>query len=828
MGLIEDQFSSEVQFNATGSLKIAGIDELPFITYSDENLVGQHYGSIEVLASVSGESHYFPGLIGRAVQVVCYPMDYSYASATGMVKVPHQARFDTLTGELEIIRPASDISLICDTAIILFAKGEDTAVTDSYGMKISNSDGVSVVDSSYKNLVLSEYMSHSVDDIPGFFGDYQTISLANATFRLYDLPEYSMVRNRIQYVFFKQSYGSPPLVAIGCKSEWVFLGFLNSASDGAYFGFAILVPDGFGSSTAGDDLEVAIFSPTSNNERISYEVDSYESSYPLDDGGFSAAKSVTRIYASNDYDQLPVVTIRNSNGDILLNTRNIPCPNLCDFNGYYASIPAPPPSTAVGSSVIPADMVDASPPSYIISPLLVLTKKHLLVAGMNISHYISESSSWRESHCNFLGCFSHTDYVSQGYVLSVVTSSNDPDSGANIVTKYRAYYLTGRWESSFGTLLTDALSGLLSGISELLSGDISGLATAYNSLFGSDGGSSNYTNTDATGLPNAFMLPVYLPTYKIDGIVSQTVEVTGQYIPDVEIPSSGNEALTPEEWSPLPLDDTFLHGGIIAENVWLMTMVDHTDTSTFSTTEDFLDYHGLSYTGEFNSLPIQQRVVMIAEFALSIGQSSAHYTILPYGGDYTYYHTDVIIPLDGYFYETFVNDVGVSGDYFMGWAKWDHLVTHHVAETDRFTGGQWVIYSDYSSMESVLSNVLSSVANPGSLSAEDYYNSLSVSEKRNLYRLMLTYMLGDSQYAVFCRTHEYNITGTIGNYSISSGVLERVQAIPQSCTSCEEKSYSSKSYVEIPNCVPTCTRGTYIPPEEVGSVSTEFYIPGDA
>jgi hypothetical protein len=630
--LTTEQLDATVNLNTSGYVEVNGREEA-FVTYSDQNLVGQYYGSYVVLAATDSVDYLLPDLAGRDIQVVSYPLNTVDYGTKAMLKVPHYAGFDPLTSTLTVKRPTDiPIDVRCDTAVVLFSKGEEAKSSSPYGMMVNTITGSTTVDEYYKNLVLKEFIATSCPDIPYLFGSYTYISAANSTYKLYSLQPWN-VREKFMYtVYFKNSYPEPPLVSVACKSQWVLLG-VNSSING-YESATFFVPDGFGSAVTTDHLEIAVFTPVTGSESTTYKSQVTDLV-----GGVSGITYITTTHVYSDVGtQKPAIHIRNTDNEVVFNTRNIPCANVAFFDSYSSTIPAPPPSTQVLTKALPTDVANSKPPSYSMDQVLVLTKKvHLIAGTMSNAYYQVEANRWRESHCGWFGCYSHTDYLSNGYTISAITTTNDPTGVSGVTQRYRCTYISAEQTHKDGTRFTDFANAVFDALGTLASGDITGISDGFSALFVDKGPpGAVFSNFASSGLPRAHTIPIYLPTIKLPGVSTTTEKVNTPSLPDpviVEI----EDYVDPLASAPILVEsNVVVSGGLIAENIpWIFyTKV----SSDIVSTSDFLLTVGLVDTGDFNDLLEAERGEYVVDYMQLTGRSDvqSHLVYVPAHDFYQY------------------------------------------------------------------------------------------------------------------------------------------------------------------------------------------------
>lgn len=534
-------------FVASSYAKVPDGSTKGFPSWSEESITGTYYTSFVVSKGTASVSYNYPDLVGKDVQIVTYPVNWSGSDHSKTFSTPHAAGFDSARGNLYVERSSDDLALQCDTVIVLFSSGKQADSTGEYGIKITNGNDVSVIERSFSNLVIEEVISVSADS-SGYKGSSHTHSYQDSEYRLYNLPIWYRVSNDRLFVNFTKRYKRPPILAVYYKSPWAFVTMHLDNSTGQYYGATFYIPKGLNGYP--NDFKVAVLGPldTSYKQAV-YSPSRYTSGY----GSATATHNV--LTTTNEHYNRPGVHVQTEKGDTIFNSRFAPAGDLVyagdvltgGLEQELEQLIYKPIATGTPLSVpsIPGESINQS-----------VSAPYIIVSGYNALGYVEDTNNWEKKHKK-LGVTYKITYYGTGGVSSQVVCLGSGNNNQVSVSRH-TYYNTGdrktKTVKKYLPIIAAFFTAGLFGVTLL------GVFGAGYILYRSRSPSlilrrpaADMSNLVSSGLPKVYTIQLKLPLMGVTNIVSYGTVSAGNIVPPVStghitIPNVGDPVIPiPEE-----------------------------------------------------------------------------------------------------------------------------------------------------------------------------------------------------------------------------------------------------------------------------------------
>lgn len=516
-----------------------------FPSWSDESITGTYYVSFIVPASTKSTQYNYPDLVGKDVQIVTYPVNWTSSEYSRTFSTPHVAGFDSASGSLYVERASDDLTLQCDTVVVLFSSGKQADSTGEYGIKITDGNGVSVIERSFSNLVIEEVISISADS-PDYKGSSHTYSYHNDTYRLYDLPTWIRISNDRLYVKFDKQYIRPPVLAVYSHSHWAFVTMHLDNSSGRYSGATFYLPTGLNSYP--DDFKVAVLGPLDTTYRQAvYSPSRYTTNY-------SSASATHNVLTTTDelYNR-PGVHVQTEEGNTVFNSRFAPAGDIHYAGDVLAVGKALSPNAQTTTDIgvgqglsvptIPGESINQS-----------VSVPYIVVSGYNSLGYKESSANWKKKKKKAGVTYKTIYYATGGVSTQVVCLRSVAGNYRQVGVYSHTYYNTAdrktktekTWKSWIGAFLVAGLFGV-SLIGAFGAGYII-FSRPTREVLKVPGG--NMSNLASSGLPKVYTIQLKLPLMGVTNIVPYgTINAE-----DIPPPASTDTITVPDVGDPVVLD----------------------------------------------------------------------------------------------------------------------------------------------------------------------------------------------------------------------------------------------------------------------------------
>lgn len=531
-------------FVASSYARVPGGSTKGFPSWSEESITGTYYTSFVVSKNTASTSYSYPALIGKDVQIVTYPVNWSSGSEHSKIfSTPHAAGFDSAKGNVYVERSSDDLTLQCDTAVVLFSSGKQADSTGEYGIKITNGNDVSVIERSFSNLVIEEVISVSADSA-AYRGSSSSQSFGDDTYRLYDLPVWHRMSNDKIRVQFTKQYVRPPVLAVRSVGLWAFITMHTDSSTGRCTGATFYIPSGVQSYP--NDFKVAVLGPldTSYKQAV-YNSSRYTSTY----GSATATHNVLTTTAESY--KRPGVLVQTEDGSTIFSSRYAPAGDLVYAGDvltggleqeleYISYKPM-----AIGSPLsvpsVPGESINQS-----------VSAPYIIASGYHSLGYEEATKQWQKKKKKLGVTYKRTYYSAGGVSSQVVCLGSVAGDDHQIAVHRHTYYNKADRKSKTVKYFDVWLNDFLNFIGGLF--DVS-FGSKFKSYTRTTSGILNrpgvtMSNLGVSGLPKVYTIQLKLPLMGVTNIVSYGT-VSAEDIPP---PASTGTIAIPDIGDPVVLD----------------------------------------------------------------------------------------------------------------------------------------------------------------------------------------------------------------------------------------------------------------------------------
>lgn len=534
-------------FVASSYAKVPDGSTKGFPSWSEESITGTYYTSFVVSKNTASTSYSYPDLIGKDVQIVTYAVNWSSGSEHSKIfSTPHAAGFDSAKGNVYVERSSDDLTLQCDTAVVLFSSGKQADSTGEYGIKITNGNDVSVIERSFSNLVIEEVISVSADSA-AYRGSSSSQSFGDGTYRLYDLPVWHRMSNDKIRVQFTKQYVRPPVLAVRSTGLWAFITMHTDSSTGRCTGATFYIPSGVQSYP--NDFKVAVLGPLDTSyKQVVYNSSRYTSTY----GSATATHNV--LTTTGESYKRPGVLVQTEDGSTIFSSRYAPAGDLVYAGDVLAGgleqelehISYKP--MAIGSPLsvpsVPGESINQS-----------VSAPYIIASGYHSLGYVEATKQWQKKKKKLGVTYKRTYYSAGGVSSQVVCLGSVAGDDRQIAVHRHTYYNKADRKSKTVKYFDVWLADFLNFIDGIFGASFGGKFKSYtrttSGILNRPG--VTMSNLGVSGLPKVYTIQLKLPSMGVANIVPYGTVSAGSIAPPastgtITIPNIGDPIiLIPEE-----------------------------------------------------------------------------------------------------------------------------------------------------------------------------------------------------------------------------------------------------------------------------------------